>query len=62
MMKAKLFLKKIQLRNKQREVNKKYAKEGLTDEVFNAQLEINKMRHKHNISDSSKSIFENFVQ
>lgn len=61
-MKVKQFLTKLQLKNKQRAVDKKFEKDGLTDEVFNLQLEINQLRHKHNISDESNRVFENYVQ
>ena len=49
------FIKKIQYKNRQRTINKKYKQDGLTDEVLDMQLELNKDRHENNISDSSKS-------
>ena len=61
-MKAKQFLIKLQLKNKQRAVDKKFKADGLTDEVLDLQLEINQLRHKHDISDSSNRVYENFVQ
>lgn len=60
--KAKKFLKIIQLKNKQRVVDKKYEKEGLSDDVLEAQIEINELRHELGIPDSSKFIYEDFVQ
>lgn len=60
--KPKKFLKIIQLKNKQRVVEKQFEAEGLTDEVFEKQLEINRERHEHDISDSSKKVFEDYVQ
>ena len=60
-MKAKQFLHKIQIRNKQRTVNKQYEKEGLTDEVLKKQVELNKLKHELDISDSKK-LHENYVQ
>ena len=33
-MKAKQFLHKIQIKNRQRVINKQYEKEGLTDEIL----------------------------
>lgn len=60
--KAKKFLKIIQLKNKQRVINKKFEKEGLTDEVLLEQFELNKVRHALDIADSDNFIFENFVQ
>ena len=56
------FIKKIQIRNKQRSINKKYEKEGLTDEILDAQIELNKMRHEHNIADEKQVIYEEYVQ
>ena len=61
-MKAKQFLHKIQIKNRQRVVNKEYEKHGLTDEILNKQLEINKLRHQHNISDTNNKTHENYVQ
>lgn len=61
-MKAKKFLKSIQLKNRQRAVDKKFDEEGLTDEVLNEQLEINQLRHQYDISDKSNRVYKNFVQ
>ena len=60
--KGERFLKQIQLKNKQRAIDKQYAKEGLSDEVLDAQIELNKLRHELDIPDESNFIFENFVQ
>ncbi|WP_458456070.1 hypothetical protein [Methanobrevibacter sp.] len=57
-----MFLKKIQLKNKQRAIDKQYEKEGLTDEVLNAQIELNRLRNELNIPDSTKKIHTDFVQ
>lgn len=61
-MKAKKFLQRIQLKNRQRALNKKYNEEGLTDEVLLEQFEINKLRNELDISDKSKRVYENYVQ
>lgn len=61
-MKAKKFLQRIQLKNRQRALNKKYDEEGLTDEVLLEQFEINKLRNELDISDKSKRVYENYVQ
>lgn len=45
------FIKKINLRNKQRIVNKKYREEGLTAEVLEMQIEINTERYLYDIPD-----------
>ena len=60
--KAKRFLKIIQIKNKQRVVNKKYEKEGATEEVLEAQIELNKLKHEHDIPDSKNFIYEKYVQ
>ena len=60
--KAKRYYHKIALRNKQRALNKQYEKEGLTDELLDEQLKVNKKRNELNIRDNTQCIFENFVQ
>lgn len=59
---AKKFLKIIQVKNKQRIVNKKFDEEGLTDEVLEAQAEINAVKNEFDIVDESEVVYENFVQ
>ena len=60
--KAKTFFKTIQLKNKQRYIEKQMEKHGLTDELVEAQVELNTERNKHDIPDSSNFINEKFVQ
>ena len=60
--KAKRFLKIIQIKNKQRIVDKKYEKEGLSDEVLEAQIEVNKLRHELDIPDINNFVYEEYVQ
>lgn len=60
--KSRIYLKKIQLKNKQRVIDKQYAKEGLTGDVLEKQLEINRLRHELNIPDENNFVYENFVQ
>ena len=60
--KIKRYLKKIGLKNRQKRINKKYEKEGLTDEILNEQLEINKLRNELNIPDDNEKVYEDFVQ
>lgn len=60
--KAKRFLKIIQIKNKQRIVDKKYEKEGLSDEVLEAQIEVNTLRHEHDIPDGNNFVYEEYVQ
>lgn len=52
----------VQLRNQQRVLNKKYAEEGLTDEILDEQIKLNKLRHEYDITDESEKVYEDFVQ
>ena len=56
------FVKRVQFRNRQRAINKQYEKEGLTDEVLDAQVALNIERHKHDISDRTERVYKNYVQ
>lgn len=42
--------------------NELHDKQGLNDGVLDLQIAINKLRNKHNISDESNRVFENYVQ
>ena len=55
------FIKKINLRNKQRIVNKKYREDGLTAEVLEIQREINAERYLYDIPDDSE-VVDDFCQ
>ena len=55
-----ILMKKLD--NKQEVVNELYEKEGLTDQVLDLQLEINKTRHEENIPDTTKTIYKKYVQ
>lgn len=50
------------LAKKQQEVDKLYAENGLTDEVLDKQIEINKLRNAHNITDKEQKIYKDYVQ
>lgn len=56
MMKCGNFLKKISLSNKQKQINKMFEEEGLTDEILRKQIEVNKKRNEHDIHDPSEII------
>ena len=65
MNKVKRYIKNIQFKNKQRALEKEYKKEGggePSDELLEKQVELNQLRHKHNISDRSKRVHDNYVQ
>ena len=50
------------LKKKQKEVDELYEKHGLTDEVLDKQIAINKLRHAHDISDKSNRVNGIYVQ
>lgn len=52
----------VNLKNRQKALNRKYEKEGLTDELLDKQVELNKLRHEHDITDETEKVFEDFVQ
>ena len=41
------------------ELHDKY---GLTNEVLDLQIVINRLKHKHNISDETNKVYKNYVQ
>lgn len=59
---ASKFLKRVNLRNRQRKVTEMYKKEGLTESVIGLQLQINKERHENDIEDENERIYKEFVQ
>ena len=60
--KAKVYFKKIQLKNRQRAINKLYEEEGLTDEVLEAQVELNTLRNELDIPDADSLNDDGFSQ
>ena len=52
----------LHIKNQQRTLNKKYAEEGLTDEILDKQIELNKLRHEHDIPDDNEKVYDDFVQ
>ena len=50
------------LAKKQTEVDQLYKKHGLTDEVLDKQIAINKLRHAHDITDKENTTYEEYVQ
>lgn len=53
---------RAKLQKLQQAINDIYAEEGLSDEVLELQVALNKLRNKHNISDETNRIYEEFVQ
>ena len=60
-MKCDNFLKRISLSNKQKQINRMFEEEGLTDRVLREQLEINK-RRELDLHDPTEEINDEFVQ
>lgn len=52
----------LKLKNKQRKIKKTMLNDGLTDEVLEAQVELNQLRTEHDIPDSSKKVNGDYVQ
>lgn len=50
------------INRKQSDLNKKYELYGLTDEILDKQVELNKKRHELDIRDKNNVIYEDFVQ
>ena len=53
---------KEHLKRKQEELNELFRKDGLTDEVLDKQIAINKLRHAHDIPDESEKVYKDYVQ
>ena len=49
------------MKNKQRRINEMFEEEGLTDDILNEQIELNKKRHEKDIPDSNE-IIDGYVQ
>ena len=56
------YIEDLRLQSRQKQINKMFEEEGLTDEILKEQLEINKRRHELNIHDPNEEIDDNFVQ
>ena len=57
----KKFIKPV-LDEVQKELDKKHEENGLTDEILELQIRLNKIRHISDISDETKQIHEEYVQ
>ena len=53
---------RIPIKNAQDKINKEYEKHGLTNEILEAQVELNTIRHALNIPDEDEKIYKEFVQ
>ena len=52
----------IHLNYQQKQVSRLYKSEGLTDNVLNKQIKINKKRHELNLPDRYEMQYKRFVQ
>ena len=50
------------LNRKQADVEREMELYGFTDEVLEKQVAINEARHKHDITDESKLVYDKYVQ
>ena len=53
---------KVDIQLRQEALNKRYAAEGLNDEILEEQVKLNQLRNEHDIVDESELVYENFVQ
>lgn len=56
------FIKRINFRNRQKQIDRMFEEEGLTDEILKKQIQLNKERHKEDIHDSSEEVYKDYVQ
>lgn len=47
---------------KQKELDEEYVKYGLTDDIIDKQIELNKLRNEHNINTTAELNDDGFVQ
>ena len=51
-----------ELEKRQRAIDEEYCKYGLTDEVIDKQIELNKLRNEHDVNIDSELNEEGYVQ
>lgn len=51
------FIKRVNLSNRQKEINRMFEEEGLTDEILKKQIELNKERHRLDIHDPTETLY-----
>lgn len=56
------YIEDLRLQSRQKQINKMFEEEGLTDEILKEQIELNKRRHELDIHDPNEEIDDNFVQ
>ena len=61
-MKCDNFLRKIHLFNRQKALNRMFEEEGLTDEILQEQILLNRERNELDIEDPSEADDDGYVQ
>ena len=56
------ILNQIKLSLQQKQINRQYKKDGLTDEILDRQIALNTKRHELDIPDGSNKINGKYVQ
>lgn len=51
------FIKRVNLSNRQKDINRMFEEEGLTDEILKKQIELNKERHRLDIHDPTETVY-----
>lgn len=51
------FIKRVNLSNRQKEINRMFEEEGLTDEILKKQIELNRERHRLDIHDPTETVY-----
>ena len=52
----------VNVKNRQRKINKDFKENGLSDELLEEQISINHLKHEHDIVLDEDKIHENFIQ
>lgn len=51
-----------ELEKRQREIDEEYRKYGLTDEIIDKQIKLNKLRHEHDVNIDSELNEDGYAQ
>ena len=52
-----LYIEKMKILTDQKIINQQYKKQGLTEELLQKQLDVNKRKHEYNITDLEEVIY-----
>ena len=56
------YIESLRLQSRQKQINKMFEEEGLTDEILKEQLEVNRKRNELDLHDPTEEINDEFVQ